>query len=90
MECQHGPAECRLNRVINCAQALRPAQAQWLPFVLCLQRARAKRMEAAVESCAAGTALDAAALHACAAGPQGDALEHAAAARTNALVPPHT
>jgi interferon gamma-inducible protein 30 len=91
VRCQHGPAECRLDRMINCATHLHPGQAHWLPFVTCLEGAEggAEGMEGAVEGCAAKAGLDAAAIHTCAEGPQGDALERAAAEETAALCPPH-
>lgn len=88
--CQHGPDECRLNRVINCAQRLRPAQAQWLPFVTCLAGRPRRKVLASVEKCAAGSAIEAGALWRCVDGPDGDALEHKAAEATAALDPPHT
>ncbi|KFM25117.1 GILT-like protein F37H8.5 [Auxenochlorella protothecoides] len=31
-QCQHGAAECAGNDLINCAQALYPAQALWFPY----------------------------------------------------------
>ncbi len=36
--CQHGPVECSMNRVQNCAIHLNPDQAVWLPFVACLEK----------------------------------------------------
>jgi interferon gamma-inducible protein 30 len=91
VRCQHGPAECRLDRVINCATHLNPGQDRWLPFVTCLEAAEggAEGMEGAVEGCAAKAGLDAAAIRGCAEGRQGDALERAAAEETAALRPPH-
>lgn len=68
MKCQHGPAECRLNRVINCAQALHPEQGHWLPFVRCLESSRPFEMEKQVERCAQDTGIAADALQACATG----------------------
>ncbi|KAL4422804.1 hypothetical protein ABPG75_009001 [Micractinium tetrahymenae] len=88
--CQHGPDECRLNRVINCAQRLRPAQAQWLPFVSCLASKSRKKALGSVDMCAEGTAIEADALWRCVDGPDGDALESKAAEVTAALDPPHT
>lgn len=89
--CQHGPAECRLNRVVNCAQDQAPDQARWFPFVRCLEAADPKGMEEAVEECAADAGLDAAALHECSkpGGARGDELDAAAAKETAALRPPH-
>lgn len=89
MHCQHGPAECRLDRVIACATHLHPDRAAWLPFVLCLEGGRAAEREQRVDGCAAGAGLDADALLACAEGPQGAELERAAEAETAALIPQH-
>ena len=36
--CQHGPVECSMDRVQNCAIHLNPDQAAWLPFVACLEK----------------------------------------------------
>lgn len=75
--------------MVNCAQRLRPAQAQWLPFVTCLSgRPRSKALSS-VDRCAAGTAIEAGALWHCVDGPDGDALEQQAAEATAALDPPH-
>ncbi|KAL4448881.1 hypothetical protein ABPG77_007598 [Micractinium sp. CCAP 211/92] len=87
--CQHGPDECRLNRVVNCAQRLRPAQAQWLPFVTCLSDRPRSKVLSSVERCAAGTAIDADALWRCVDGSDGDKLEQLAAGATAALDPAH-
>lgn len=89
-ECQHGPAECRLNRLINCAAELRPEQTAWFPFVRCLADSVGIRsVEGEVGSCAAGAGIDADALRACAEGPAGAALEAAAEKETAKLDPPH-
>lgn len=87
VECQHGPAECRLNRVLACAIAQAQASAApWLPFVLCLEGTKAAKMEAAVDGCAADAGLDAAALHACADGPQVRGKERVEASRCSVLL----
>lgn len=87
--CQHGPVECRLNRIINCATHLHPGQDMWLPFVECLEGAPHEQSEAWVDKCAGQTGLDAQALHGCAEGEQGAELEHEAEAETASLTPPH-
>lgn len=89
MQCQHGPAECRLDRTINCATHLYPGQAAWLPFVVCLEAAPRDAREKEVAGCAEGAGMDPAALLHCAEGEEGAALERAAEAETAALVPPH-
>lgn len=75
--------------MINCAQRLRPAQAQWLPFVTCLSDRPRSKVLSSVERCAAGTAIDADALWRCVDGPDGDKLEQLAAGATAALDPAH-
>lgn len=87
--CQHGPLECRLNRVINCAQQLNPEQQQWLPFVVCLE-GRRDDGEQAVMKCAKQTGLDEDAISKCAHGDQGLELEAQAKERTDSLQPAHT
>jgi interferon gamma-inducible protein 30 len=37
-DCQHGPKECRFNRMLSCAMAAYPMQADWFPFVECLEK----------------------------------------------------
>lgn len=90
VRCQHGPAECRLNRIIACATHTSPDRSHWLPFLVCLESAPAARREAAVGECARQAGVDADAVQECAAGAQGDELEREAAQETAALDPPHT
>jgi interferon gamma-inducible protein 30 len=89
VQCQHGPAECRLDRVINCAAHLFPGQAAWLPFVTCLEGAPRDAREKAVAGCAEGAGMDPSALLHCAESEEGAALERAAEAETAAVVPQH-
>ncbi|PRW60442.1 40S ribosomal S2-4 [Chlorella sorokiniana] len=89
-QCQHGAAECRLNRIINCAQQLNPSQRQWFPFVVCLQGTDRPSMESAVNGCAQDAGIDPVELRVCATGPLGTQLERQAAAKTDSLRPPHT
>lgn len=48
VQCQHGPSECALNRVINCATHHYPSQATWLPFVDCLESAPLRQVGSTV------------------------------------------
>lgn len=68
VRCQHGPAECQLNRVINCAQRLSEGDQEWLPFVRCLEAKSPKAMEGALEECAARADMNSAEIQACATG----------------------
>lgn len=88
--CQHGPAECAMNRVINCAQKLYPKQAQWFPFVNCLEAAAGPDIAAAAPQCAEAADLAWASVDKCASGPLGDMLDVEAEAATAALHPAHT
>jgi hypothetical protein len=73
LRCQHGPLECKINRYLNCAQELHPAnQSNWFRYVACVhgnygQEIEAKASEACIQErgwdkqemndCAAGAAL---------------------------------
>jgi interferon, gamma-inducible protein 30 len=92
LQCQHGPKECELNRVINCIQDLHPNQNRWLPFVVCLESDADKQNEPdeLVISCSKATALDPSPILSCAASAKGDELEKKAAEETASLDPQHT
>lgn len=49
--CQHGPQECSLNKIINCAIDLNPGQNQWFPYLECVESNISKGV-AAGKSCA--------------------------------------
>lgn len=65
--CQHGPEECVMDRVINCAQSLHPRQGEWFPFVRCLEAAW-PALAAAAPQCAAAAKLEWAPINKCATG----------------------
>jgi interferon gamma-inducible protein 30 len=87
--CQHGPVECSMDRVINCAIALNPGQGNWFPFVSCLEQHPGSQMASQIQPCAEQARMDAKAINACAAGDQGDSLEAEAAEQTANLKPAH-
>ncbi|GAB4819428.1 hypothetical protein N2152v2_006474 [Parachlorella kessleri] len=87
--CQHGPAECRLNRVINCAEELSTSDAQFMAFLRCVAQA-GRGGEAAVDGCAKAAKLSPEDISQCATGEDGGTLERKAAAETGALRPAHT
>lgn len=87
--CQHGEAECRLNRVFACVIDQAKHQEDWFPFIACVEGKIGPDIEDSVESCADAAGLDYPDLRECATGERGDALERAAADATNALVPKH-
>lgn len=94
VQCQHGPLECELNKLIGCAIAQHPVQDDWFPFLTCLE-------EAIIESKAQVTVDDVAhkcAVHAgmvtqklldCQKGDLGNSLQRLAAQRTASLKPQH-
>ena len=72
VQCQHGPRECELNRVLSCAIHLNPDQHVWFPFAKCLESralSKAHSIEP-VEPCAADAGIDFRAVHECASGTQ--------------------
>ncbi len=62
--CQHGPQECALNKVINCAIDLNPGQNKWFPFVECIE-ANISKGVAAETSCAEQLDIDQGPLQTC-------------------------
>jgi interferon gamma-inducible protein 30 len=68
LECQHGPAECRLNRVIACAIDQASVQEAWFPFLQCLEAKFGPGMEDTVEECAEAADLDFVDIEECASG----------------------
>ncbi|RMZ53025.1 hypothetical protein APUTEX25_001144, partial [Auxenochlorella protothecoides] len=88
-QCQHGAAECAGNDLINCAQALYPAQALWFPYVRCLARTGTRAPVAGSDACAASSGLAASALIECARGDRARRLAAAAREATAALRPRH-
>lgn len=69
--CQHGAEECLYNRVINCAQHLKPAQNDWLPYVACVEgnlQGDFQKDEAAAKKCAQDSGFDYDAIKECANG----------------------
>jgi interferon gamma-inducible protein 30 len=68
--CQHGQRECDLNAVLGCAVHLGGHQAEWFPFVACVEEGAAqdKGTAALVAECAAAANLSEEEITACAAG----------------------
>jgi Gamma interferon inducible lysosomal thiol reductase (GILT) len=69
--CQHGAEECLFNRVINCAQHVKPAKDDWLPYVACVEgnlQGDFQKDEAAAKKCAQDRGFDYGAIKECANG----------------------
>ncbi|KAK9855791.1 hypothetical protein WJX84_003604 [Apatococcus fuscideae] len=86
--CQHGPQECSLNKIINCAIDLNPGQNQWFPYLECVESNISKGV-AAGKSCAEKLGISFAPIQECVNGPHGDELVVSAAKKTAALIPAH-
>ena len=81
--CQHGPAECDLNIMQDCAVALSTGPEQYVPFIHCLEGFGVQQ-KAHVSKCATAVKLSISDLNKCWQGPQGKALVLAAAKATPA------
>lgn len=87
--CQHGPTECLFNTLEACAASHFPAS--FVPFTVCLSNAAGSGLtKTKAVKCAGESKLDWIVLNTCWVGPEGVTLDAAAAAKTAALVPPHT
>lgn len=91
VQCQHGPRECELNRILNCAVHLNYDQNVWFPFAKCIESSIInKQVLEPAEPCAAETGIDYTALHDCATGSMADELQKWAGEETANLKPPHS
>eukprot|EP00884_Botryococcus_braunii_P007188 jgi/Botrbrau1/16470/Bobra.0142s0064.1 len=89
VECQHGPQECYMNRILNCGVIYSPKRDVFYSLLICFSH-YGRAMHEYVETCATAAGLDHANLEACAKGSQGDQLEVAAADATFKLIPKHS
>eukprot|EP00775_Hariotina_reticulata_P014323 gene14323-49_t len=93
-QCQHGPLECELNKLINCAVALEPEQRDFFPFLQCMEGlvlhdvSAAKVVEVA-HQCAVKAGMVPAKLLTCFNGQLGSALQRLAGEHTSSLKPAH-
>ena len=88
--CQHGAAECVGNLIETCAISILQNVSVYFPFIHCLETHITESDPLPVaEQCASQQGIDFAAIDKCQKGPQGNALEHEMALKTNALVPRH-
>lgn len=89
LQCQHGELECRMNRVLNCAQSISKTHTVFWPFLLCVEQSMGSGIEGSIEGCAKEAKLDSQAIQSCAKGELGDRLELEAGEKTNNLLPAH-
>jgi len=96
-ECQHGPSECIYNTIEACALEKIQCPIMAFKYIDCIERSDESRdpkqdyYEVAMACCKL-TGLDDETIDAmekCAVGAEGNKLEHMAAAKTEALDPPH-
>lgn len=88
--CQHGEAECIGNLIETCAISILQNTTVYFPFIHCLETNLAESDPlSAAERCANQQGIDFAPIEKCQTGPQGNALEHQMALKTNALIPRH-
>ena len=84
----HPPVAATCSRAVeDCVISLYPNQTQWFPTLQCIEK---DIPSFHAQTCVEANGLDWATVNACAKGPSGVAAVKAAAAKTNALHPPHT
>jgi interferon gamma-inducible protein 30 len=81
IQCQHGPKECTGNIWENCAIAQKPQFEDHWKFILCLEQAGLKLLNA-TETCARAAGMDYNLLATCAKGPEGQKLHEEAGKKT--------
>ncbi|XP_078365073.1 gamma-interferon-inducible lysosomal thiol reductase-like [Oculina patagonica] len=89
--CPHGATECVGNLIQTCAISILQDVSVYLPFIHCFETyiASSDPLHEA-KYCAGLQGIDFAAIDKCQKGPQGHALQHQMALKTNALVPRHS
>lgn len=88
--CQHGPQECVGNLIETCAISILQNVTSYMPFIHCVEvNIESGDPRSVAEKCASQQGIDFTAIDKCQSGPQGNALEHKMALKTNALNPPH-
>lgn len=68
LECQHGPEECRLNRIFACAIDLARTAKDYWPFVECVESNYGAKIEDSLDGCAKDNGFKLKDLEACASG----------------------
>ena len=70
LECQHGPLECRLNRIFACAIDQSKTQEDYWPFVECVEGAYGDKIEGSLKGCAKDNGFNIKDLEDCASGAE--------------------
>ena len=68
LACQHGPEECRLNRIFACAIDESKTPKEYWPFVECVESNYGSKIEDSLEGCATDNGFKLKDLEACASG----------------------
>ncbi len=68
LQCQHGPLECRLNRLFACAIDQSKTQEDYWPFVECVESNYGDKIEDSLKGCAKDNAFSLKDLEDCASG----------------------
>ena len=89
--CQHGPLECKINRVLNCGQHYSTNQDVFFSFLFCVESSveLGQDVEASVPGCAKTAGIVLSDIEDCTKGDLGDKLEQEAHKATDALKPAH-
>lgn len=84
--CQHGPDECKGNKLQACAKRHYPAEAAWVSLFRCMGAAYPDPVGSA-QACGEAAGMDWSVVETCYSNGEGDALIYANAQVTNALNP---
>lgn len=87
--CQHGPEECVGNLIETCAISILKNTSVYFPFIHCLELSIGYSPLPEAKQCASSLGIDFDPIDKCQSGPEGNALEHAMAQKTDALYPRH-
>jgi interferon gamma-inducible protein 30 len=92
ISCQHGPVECKLNKLHSCVINQLDTVSRWFPFIYCMEVSISggQDPDRATKQCYTQLGIKAteqAKITECTQGPQGDQLQKIAADKTDAILP---